>query len=155
MRSGAAALALVVVGLGGVVANLGLVPASRAPSAAAASCAGFPLCNGQLWSASNRYVLAHVLHRGAAFVLVIVVAWLLVATWRRRGAVRAAVGTAALLTLAQGSVGAAMVLLHLPSALRVLHMALGVAVWAALVAAASLPTAGAARERAVVAVRPA
>jgi len=130
--------ALAVVVVGGVVANLGLAPASPAPSASAASCAGFPLCNGQFIPVLNRFVLVHLLHRSLAFILVALVAALVVVARvdDDRRTLRIA-WLAAAFTLAQVFVGVWMVSGQLPAPLRALHMALGVAVWGVLAGGAA------------------
>lgn len=118
-----------VVLLGALVANLGAAP----------SCQGFPLCNGQLLPAGAPGVHLHWTHRLAGYGLA---AWALALPfWARRRrpddpAVRRWAWIAAGLALGQVAVGAALVLTHLPEALQATHLAVGTALWAALVALA-------------------
>ena len=136
----AAALALVVVAFGALTANLGIVGASTAPSQAALACQGFPFCNGQLLPAGVATVQVHWVHRLVAFLLALHVFAAAARLLRAAAppAVRRAAGLAALLVAAQIGVAAALVLLHLPDSLRVLHLAVGGAVWAAVVAWAAV-----------------
>ena len=122
---GAAALAFVTVLFGALTANLG----------AATACLGFPLCNGQVLPDGNYLQHLHWTHRLLAYGLVVYAT-----TWalqtKRRGPV-AVLGLVAL----QVVIAALMVLLSLPRTLQAAHVAVGAAVWAALVIAAlSAPT---------------
>ena len=111
------ALAFVTVLLGALTANLG----------AASACLGFPLCNGSLAPAGNDLQAVHWIHRLLAYTLAVyVLMWAL-----RRRTVRTGV-VSGLVTL-QVMVGATMVLGGLPKPLRVAHVAVGTAIWAALV----------------------
>ena len=117
-------LTFVTVLFGALTANLG----------AAAACTGFPLCNGRIWPAGGTGGLAHVhwLHRLLAYSLAGVVI---------ARAVRAPVGApraaaVLVLVLVQVAIGAATVLLGLPPALQAAHLAVGTAVWAAVVLSA-------------------
>ncbi|MFQ5889323.1 MAG: heme A synthase [Gemmatimonadota bacterium] len=126
-----AGLGLLVVLAGALVANLD----------AARACQGFPLCNGEWWPGDNWRMQLHWGHRMAAYGLA---AWALaLPSFVRRvrpgdgasfGAARSAAGLAG----GQIAVGAAMVLLSLPGWLRALHVALGSALFASLVATAWL-----------------
>ena len=120
-RAGSVALALgfVTVLLGALTANLG----------AASACLGFPLCNGQLAPAGNYLQHVHWTHRLLAYTLFAYVVW-----WAVRSRRRGAWYVVALVTLQVG-VAAAMVLLALPPPLQAAHVAVGTAVWAALVLA--------------------
>lgn len=120
-----AALGLLLVFLGGLVANTGAAPL----------CQGFPLCNGQLFPSGGGLIHLHWTHRLVAFVFLAVVALAVRATVRQRApAVVLWWATAALLlTIAQIVVAAALVLMHLPASLRALHLAVGVALWGTLV----------------------
>ena len=142
---GTAAVALATVALGAAVANTGLAPASPRPSAAAFACLGFPLCNGRLlpgpgrrggrpWTPRARASA----HRARAGGLV------LLAHRRRRGATLAWAHAAACLVALQVAVAAYMIVRHVPDVPRALHMALGAAVWGALVVTAVLARRGAA-----------
>ena len=119
---------LAVILLGALTANLD----------AGLACQGFPLCNGRLLpgSGGNPLILSHWGHRVAAYALV---AWCLVlpATIRKRrpgdpGLRRPAWATAIVAVL-QLAVGAVMVLMSLPGALRAAHVGLGAAVFVAAV----------------------
>jgi heme A synthase len=120
-RAGLWALGLgfVTVLFGALTANLG----------AASACLGFPLCNGQLAPAGNYLQHVHWTHRLLAYTLFAYVVW-----WAVRSRRRGAWYVVALVTLQVG-VAAAMVLLALPPPLQAAHVAVGTAVWAALVLA--------------------
>ena len=126
-------LAFVTVLFGALTANLG----------AAAACTGFPLCNGQVWPTSAGGALAHIhwIHRLLAYALTISALLWAVRTPPPAGGG----GPKVVLTLVllQVTVGAATVLLGLPAALQAAHVAVGAAVWAGVVLAATAPkTAG-------------
>lgn len=106
--------------LGALTANLG----------AASACLGFPLCNGQVIPDGNHFQWIQWTHRLLAYSLVIAVV-----VWAIRSPRRGPKWVLALV-LTQFVVAAAMVLLGLPEALRVLHVAVGAAVWGAAVLAA-------------------
>jgi heme A synthase len=120
---GAAALGFVTVLLGALTANLG----------AATACAGFPLCNGQLFPAGNYFQHIHWTHRLLAYGLF---AYLLVWTLRTRRPGPLVVLGLAVLHIA---IAAVMVLHGVPAALQAAHAALGTAVWAGLVVAVFRP----------------
>lgn len=115
-----------VVLLGALVANLGAAPA----------CQGFPLCNGRILPAGAPGVHVHWTHRLAAYGLA---AWALaLPVWVRRrrpedAPARRWAWIVTGLTVGQVAVGAALVLSHLPEALQAAHLAVGTALWAALV----------------------
>ena len=117
--AGLVVLGFVTVLLGALTANLG----------AASACLGFPLCNGQIVPDGNHLQYIQWTHRLLAYTLFGYSVW-----WAWRTRARAAWGVVALVTL-QVAVAAAMVLLGLPRPLQALHVALGAAVWAGLVAA--------------------
>ncbi len=121
-RAGLTALGLgfVTVLFGALTANLG----------AASACLGFPLCNGQLVPVGNYFQHVHWTHRLLAYTLFGYTLW-----WAMRSRVRGAWYVVALVTL-QVAVAATMVLLALPPPLQAAHVAVGAAVWAALVVAA-------------------
>jgi cytochrome c oxidase assembly protein subunit 15 len=129
LRLAAAALALgfVVVAFGGLTANLPGAPLA---------CQGFPLCNGRVLPANVLPVHVHWAHRLLAFLLLLHVAGAAVAAGRRgaSSAVRRAAVASALLVTLQVAVAAALVLLYLPASLQALHLAVGAAIWFALVA---------------------
>ncbi|HWJ23573.1 MAG TPA: COX15/CtaA family protein [Gemmatimonadaceae bacterium] len=139
-----AAAALATVALGAAVANTGLPPASPQPSAAAFACLGFPLCNGRLLPGPGLLVGLHWTHRALAYLLAALVVGLVALSHRwRRGAPLAWAHVAGCLVAAQVAVAAYMVVAHVPDVPRVLHMALGAAVWGALVVTAMLARRGA------------
>ena len=113
-------LAFVTVLFGALTANLG----------AAAACAGFPLCNGQVWPSAGGLAVVHWIHRVLAYSLLGYVVW-----WTVRSKGRGAWGVLGLVML-QVTLGAATVLLGLPPVLQVAHVAVGAAVWAGVVVGA-------------------
>jgi heme a synthase len=112
-------LALVTVLFGALTANLG----------AAAACHGFPLCNGQIWITAGPLAWIQWIHRLLAYSLAVTgTIWAV----RRRGpAPKLIFG----LVVLQIAIGAATVLLGLPSGLQAAHVAVGAAVWAGVVLA--------------------
>ena len=114
-------LSFLTVLFGALTANLG----------AASACGGFPLCNGQIWTTAGPLAWIHWIHRLLAYTLAVVAI-----VWAARSRARAAFIVAGLVAL-QVSIGAATVLLGLPSGLQAAHVAVGTAVWAAVVVAAS------------------
>jgi len=120
-RVGLVALTLgfITVLFGALTANLG----------AASACLGFPLCNGQVVPAGNYLQHIHWVHRLLAYTLFGYVWW-----WALRTRTRGAWWVVALVAL-QVAVAAAMVLLGLPAPLQATHVAVGAAVWGALVLA--------------------
>jgi cytochrome c oxidase assembly protein subunit 15 len=126
----AAALALVVVLLGGLTANV--------PGAAPA-CQGFPLCNGSVIPRGGLQHL-HFTHRVLAYLLALHVVGLGFAVGRRgesRAVVRAARAAMAVVIL-QILVGAALVETFLPRVLQSMHQAVGTLVWLTLFVLAAL-----------------
>jgi heme a synthase len=121
----AAVLGFIVVVFGALVANnLG------APQA----CQGFPLCNGSALPSGGGLVHIHWTHRLIAFALFFYVLYGAYQTLRTASArVRNAAIAAAVVVVAQLAVAAALVLAHLPQHLQALHLAVGAAVWGALV----------------------
>ena len=117
-------VALCAVLLGALTANLG----------AASACLGFPLCNGQVIPDGNRFQYIQWTHRLFAYSLVIAaVVW---AVRSRRAGPRWVL----VLVLMQVGVAAGMVLGGLPEELRIVHVAVGAAVWgAAVLSALELP----------------
>lgn len=123
---GAAVLSLVFATLllGALTANLG----------AASACLGFPLCNGQVIPDGNHFQWIQWTHRLLAYsLLVTALFW----AWKSR---RRGPKWVLALVLTQVAVAAGMVLLALPEPLRVLHVAVGAAVWGAAVLAALPPS---------------
>jgi heme a synthase len=121
-----AAFGLLVIALGALTAN---VPG--APQA----CLGFPLCNGQLLpSAGVAGMQLHWLHRLLAFLFFFHLAGAAIGARRSTSpAVFRAAATSLVLVAAQLVVAAAMILALLPRALQGLHLAVGAAIWCALV----------------------
>src|ERR1700736_5934891 len=118
-------------------------------SGASGSCSAWPLCGGGFSLAFDGYPAIQLLHRGlaAAVGLLIIVSLLaLLNRYREERAVRATVALTLAALAFQVAVGAAVVTLHLPAALRGLHLALASAVWAGTVVLAvitdRLPAAG-------------
>jgi heme a synthase len=112
-------LGFVTVLFGALTANLG----------AASACLGFPLCNDQFIPPGNYLQHIHWTHRLLAYALFAYVVWCAVIA-KRRGAWY----VVGLVTL-QVAVAATMVLSGLPQSLQAAHVAVGAAVWAALVLA--------------------
>jgi len=112
-------LTFVTVLLGALTANLG----------AATACVGFPLCNGQLIPEGNYTQHIHWTHRLLAYTLFAATLWWAQRTRRRGPAIVFA------LVMLQLAVGASMVLLSLPRILQAAHVAVGAAVWSAVVLA--------------------
>lgn len=110
---------------GGLVANTG----------ASVMCRGFPLCDGRLIPEGDFMVHVHWTHRLLGYALLVVVALATLRTLRRtdRIALHRAAAASVTLVVAQIAVAAAMVLLFLPPTFRALHLAVGAALWAALV----------------------
>jgi heme a synthase len=147
---GAAAVALATVVMGGLTAKY--------PGAAVA-CPSFPLCgtNPDVVAAS---VHVQLTHRVLAFLLVFLLLGLAIAL-RRRGeapVVRRAAAVALSFGVLQLLVAGAMIGMHLPPVLRSLHEAVGVSLWIATFALASLAriaSGGSAVERAALPDAPA
>ncbi len=105
-------------------------------SGASGSCNAWPLCGGGFSLAFDGYPAIQLLHRGlaAAVGLLIIISLLaLLNRYREERAVRATVALTLAALAFQVAVGAAVVTLHLPAALRGLHLALASAVWAGTV----------------------
>jgi heme A synthase len=120
-----AGLGFVLLVFGGLVANTGAGPL----------CQGFPLCNGQLMPEGGGLVHLHWTHRLLAYAMVIVAVVAVALTLRQRAprAVSRAAMVALGLLIGQIWVAAEMVMLRLPAGLRAFHLAVGVALWVALV----------------------
>lgn len=132
MAATAAVLGLVVVSFGALTAN---TPA--APQA----CRGFPLCSGAALPPAH-FPPAHLhwTHRLLAFLLFFHVLWAALSAARARiaRAVRIAAATTFTLVVLQIAVAAALVILPLPWQLQAVHLAVGAAIWFALVGWAAL-----------------
>ena len=114
-------LAFVTVLFGALTANLG----------AAAACGGFPLCNGQVWVTAGPLALIQWTHRLLAYAFAIAAT-----VWAMRSPACGPKIVLGLIVL-QICVGAATVLLGLPRGLQAAHVAVGAAVWAGVVLAAT------------------
>jgi heme o synthase len=105
-------------------------------SGASGTCDAWPLCGGGFSFAFDGLPAVQLLHRGIAGLigLLIVVSLVsLLARHPRQRAVRATVALTLAALAFQVAVGAAVVTLRLPAALRGLHLALASAVWAGTV----------------------
>ena len=126
----AAGLGFLLLVFGALVANTGAGPL----------CQGFPLCNGQWIPEGGGLVHLHWTHRLLAY-LMIPITLVAVLKAMREGApvaVSRAAGVALGLVVGQIVVAAVMVTDNLTPSLRGLHLAVGVALWVALVVWASL-----------------
>lgn len=122
-----ATVGLIVVAFGAVTANTAGAPAG---------CMGFPLCSGSLLPPAGAVPAEiHWAHRVAAFTLLAIAITALLATRRAGSAapVRKAAWWSIGLILVQLTVAAVLVLAALPAALQALHLAVGAAVWFAVV----------------------
>ncbi|HXE83075.1 MAG TPA: COX15/CtaA family protein [Gemmatimonadales bacterium] len=117
-------LAFVTVLFGALTANLG----------AAAACHGFPLCNGEIWMSAGPLAWIQWIHRLLAYSLAMVAL-----VWALRTPGRTPKIVLGLIVL-QITIGAAVVLLGLPSGLQAAHVAIGTAVWSAAVLGAIAPS---------------
>ena len=141
--SGRGSLGWTLTGLGALVVLLGALVANLD---AAPACQGFPLCNGRWLPGPSWRVQLHWLHRFAAYVLIagsLALPWLAGVVRSRGRRARPTAWLVAATALAQLVVAAAMVLRYLPDDLRALHVALGAALFAALLAHAWLRGRGA------------
>jgi heme A synthase len=130
----AAAIAFVVVILGGLTANV--------PGAAPA-CQGFPLCNGAVSTTDSTQTI-HWTHRVFAFLLTFHALGMTIAAWKRGpGIVRRATTILFGVIILQIVIAAVLVNTHLPPALQSLHQAVGTAVWLSAVVGAGLAALGA------------
>jgi cytochrome c oxidase assembly protein subunit 15 len=127
--SAAAGLTFLILVLGALTANT--------PGAAVA-CQGFPWCKEITVSGAPLYI--QVTHRIIAFLLVghLIGIFLGVRKRAETRAVRNGAGAALGIVVLQILVGAAMVDMHLPLALRSLHQAVGTALWISVVTLAAL-----------------
>jgi heme A synthase len=130
----AAALAFVVVIMGGFTANV--------PGAAPA-CQGFPLCNGRVIAEGAAQTI-HWAHRLLAFLLSLhVLGMVMTGRKRESGAVRRATIVLFSVILVQILVAAILVSTHLPRELQSLHQALGTLIWLSAVVLGGLSGRGA------------
>lgn len=123
------------------VAALGLILTGSyvANSGAGLVYPDWPLFNGKLVSAGGWLADLHYVHRLMAVVVGLLVLAVLVQAWRRgrSSLVKTAAGLALALYVAQVFVGASNIWFELATSVRILHLALASALWAALVLAAS------------------
>jgi heme A synthase len=127
---GTAAFGFILLFFGGLVANTGAGPL----------CQGFPLCDSQLFPEGGGLVHIHWTHRLLAYAMLVLVILATARTVREKAPPPIPHWSVAALILVaiQIVVAAALVLLQLPAVLRALHLAVGVAMWAALVVWATL-----------------
>jgi protoheme IX farnesyltransferase len=105
-------------------------------SGASADCNAWPLCGGGFSLSFGHLASIQLLHRAVAGVVGLLVILAVLSVLRRHRAsapVRATVALTLAALAFQVAVGAAVVTLHLPAALRGLHLALAAAVWAGTV----------------------
>ena len=110
-------------------------------SGGSTACEGWPLCSGGVFPGADDQQITHMVHRYLAALLLVPLAWLVVAAWQERRAMRWGlhVGrTVAVLYGAQVAIGALNVLYTFPDALTVTHTVLASLLWLALSAAALL-----------------
>ncbi|TMG48452.1 MAG: protoheme IX farnesyltransferase, partial [Chloroflexi bacterium] len=103
---------------------------------ASGACGAWPLCGGGFSLSFDGLPSVQLLHRGIAGVMgLLIIASLLSVLGRHRHdrTVRATVALTMAAFVFQVAVGAAVVMLHVPAALRGLHLALAAAVWAGTV----------------------
>ncbi len=115
-----------------------LLGAFTANMDAAGACTGFPLCNGQIWPTGGGLQQVHWVHRLLAYGFTgHVISWVIRS--RRTATAGAGIGPWVILGLItlQVLVGAGLVTAGLPPAMQVVHVAVGVALWAALVIVAA------------------
>lgn len=106
----------------------------------------WPLFDGRLLPEGGRLAMAHAAHRFAAALVGPLLVYLTLRAWRSQRANRTVLLVAALalvLYVAQALVGAANIWTLLQPAARAAHLALAVALWATLVAVATLAQLGA------------
>lgn len=111
--------------------------AYTASSGAGTACSTWPLCNGQVIPHGSRYVEIHFVHRLVVVAVALALAILVVGAhrWLRSNpAIRRAVRDSLGLFVVQIFLGALNVWTTLATPVRVLHLATGAALWAALVA---------------------
>ena len=109
-----------------------LLGALTANMDAAGACTGFPLCNGQIWPTGGGLQHVHWVHRLLAYALTLhVIGWAIRS--RRSGARTAGPFVILGLITLQVLVGVGLVTGGLPPAMQVIHVAVGVALWGALV----------------------
>jgi len=130
-------IGFVVIAFGALTANLGLDAGGSAPSAAALACQGFPLCNGELVPkvGGAGLVYMHWMHRVLAYLLLFHIIGATAIAFRRGASlqVRRAALASLILAVMQITVAMLLVVYHLPTSVRILHLVVGAALWMALV----------------------
>ena len=136
----AAAIAFIVVILGGFTANV--------PGAAPA-CQGFPLCNGSVVTEGAAQTL-HWTHRLLAFLFTFHAFGMAMAARRRDSVVmKRSSATLLAIILLQIVIAAVLVSTHLPPVLQSLHQAVGTLVWLTAVVTAGLAVRGVQRTESI------
>jgi protoheme IX farnesyltransferase len=111
-------------------------------SGASLACPAWPLCSvAPSWAVYFHLNDVNMLHRYIATFVGVVLAWTSFSAWRRRSVAPAQAWVAlaaALLFIAQATVGALLVLLQRPIFTQILHLALSTAVWGCLVLTSAL-----------------
>lgn len=110
-------------------------------SGGSTACEGWPLCSGGVFPGADDQQITHMVHRYLAALLLVPLAWLVVAAWQERGGLRWGVHvarTTAVLYGAQVAIGALNVLYTFPDGLTVTHTVLASLLWLTLSAAALL-----------------
>ncbi len=97
------------------------------------ACQGFPLCNGSLVPSGASQAHIQWTHRLLAFALLLHVLMIVLRSKGQDPAVRRAAIAALVMVALQIGVAAALVLMHLPTQLQVLHLAVGAAAWGSFV----------------------
>jgi heme A synthase len=108
---------------------------------AGAACAGWPLCGNGFQLSSGQYADINLLHRLVAGIVVLLLGYSMMRLRRARPGDRAlhrATVAVTLLIVAQVAAGALVVDLHLPAAVRAIHLALASALWACVVITAAI-----------------
>ncbi|MCY3647986.1 MAG: heme A synthase [Chloroflexi bacterium] len=110
-------------------------------SGGSTACEGWPLCSGGIFPGADDQQITHMVHRYLAALLLVPLAWLVVAAWRERETLRWGMHvarTTAVLYGAQVAIGALNVLYTFPDGLTVTHTVLASLLWLTLSAAALL-----------------
>jgi heme A synthase len=139
-RRGRSFKGVLVGGLVGLTLALALVGAATQVAHGGFACPDFPLCGGALWPAERGWpAQVHMLHRALALAVGLLLLGAARTIRREPSRSRRRLATAALLLyVAQVAVGVAMVWLGMPTSWRAAHVAVAAALWAAVVALATL-----------------
>jgi heme A synthase len=103
---------------------------------AGGACAGWPLCGNGFQLTGGQYAEINLLHRLVAGIVVLLLGYSMMKLRRSRRddhALRLATLSVSLLIVAQVIAGALVVDLHLPAAVRAVHLALASALWGCVV----------------------